>query len=683
MRIFTFLSLMLCLSSMAQAQVPRYVLIEHFTNTSCGPCASINPVFDANIIKPNAQVVRHIAYHPWWPSNQDPFYLYALDQNTVRTQYYAVAGVPDAVVNGNFVQSNPSSISQATVDNAWSKSSPLKVTTNWVDSGDTRDITVNLKAFGDIPPGDWRLHVVMVEREINWTVPAANGEKYFNDVVRAMFPDVNGTSILPPVKGASETFNFTYTEDTTLQLDQLAVIAFVQNQETKEVLNTGSTYDVPLNIGIETTPITVAAGTPSISQEFAVVMTNTGEIDENYRFNLLSNQPADWASEITIDDQPFGQQYDISLPAGEVLNVKVKVIPGASAYVGDYLLEINSLDNPDAPVLKSKFHVISGVTDMIINNSSALGNGAGTPALWKGLFDSGFTVAGNTTFAHTDELVFQAADLNNALTGVQNVYFNAGWSFPTLTASLSTDLKEFVQNGGNVFVCGQDVAWATFDIGTSNTYATAEGQELLKDFFGVDYVNDGAAADNKLSPNVADALYDEVAESTINAYYTATYYFPDNLKVYGTGVPIFSYNNSTNPLKVAGIRNNDPGFKTVFLAPGVEMLNAVTSDKVISITHDWFHGLISSTEFDQAVERLMTSYPNPAQSYTNIPVVNSANQQDLIITDLSGKKVSTQRIAAHSELYKLETTQFASGQYFYQFVNGKATSVAQKFQVNH
>ncbi len=40
----------------------RYVLFEHFTNASCGPCASQNPVFE-EFYSNHRTDARHITFH--------------------------------------------------------------------------------------------------------------------------------------------------------------------------------------------------------------------------------------------------------------------------------------------------------------------------------------------------------------------------------------------------------------------------------------------------------------------------------------------------------------------------------------------------------------------------------------------------------------------------------------------
>ena len=57
-----------------QAQ-KRLVLVEEFTNTGCGPCASWSPVLDSALFYRMGECIA-IKYHSSYPDRNDPFYLY-------------------------------------------------------------------------------------------------------------------------------------------------------------------------------------------------------------------------------------------------------------------------------------------------------------------------------------------------------------------------------------------------------------------------------------------------------------------------------------------------------------------------------------------------------------------------------------------------------------------------------
>ena len=95
-----FLSLSIALfapSFLSGQMAKKYVMFEHFTQASCGPCASQNPIFDATR-QMNIGNVHHVAYHTYWPG-VDPMY----DANTVEQDdmitTYSVTAVPTMFMN--------------------------------------------------------------------------------------------------------------------------------------------------------------------------------------------------------------------------------------------------------------------------------------------------------------------------------------------------------------------------------------------------------------------------------------------------------------------------------------------------------------------------------------------------------------------------------------------------------
>ena len=81
------------------AQNIKRVLIEEFTNASCGPCASQNPDFKI-LLDANETEVVAIKWQTEFPG-YDPMYDHIPTEIDVRTDYYPdISGVPTAAMNG-------------------------------------------------------------------------------------------------------------------------------------------------------------------------------------------------------------------------------------------------------------------------------------------------------------------------------------------------------------------------------------------------------------------------------------------------------------------------------------------------------------------------------------------------------------------------------------------------------
>nr|MBK9652878.1 hypothetical protein [Bacteroidota bacterium] len=81
------------LSFSANAQSPKTVLVEHFTNTWCSICASKNPAMYQTLS--NYPQVLHIAFHPSSPYPGCVFNVQNMAENDARANYYnAYGGTP-------------------------------------------------------------------------------------------------------------------------------------------------------------------------------------------------------------------------------------------------------------------------------------------------------------------------------------------------------------------------------------------------------------------------------------------------------------------------------------------------------------------------------------------------------------------------------------------------------------
>jgi len=93
---------------MPAAAAPRQnVVLEHFTNTGCDPCASNNPILLSAMNSSTRDTVIKISTHTWWPGATDPFYQWNITDNTNRTNYYGINSVPRIRIDGNINITTP------------------------------------------------------------------------------------------------------------------------------------------------------------------------------------------------------------------------------------------------------------------------------------------------------------------------------------------------------------------------------------------------------------------------------------------------------------------------------------------------------------------------------------------------------------------------------------------------
>lgn len=222
----------------AFAQSQRIVLVEEFTQASCGPCASANPAFNT-LLDANPTKVIPIKYQVSWPGT-DPMNAQNPTEVATRVSYYGVSGVPYAVMDGNVVQGAPSSVTQSNINTEYAVASPFAIVTNfWFNTAqDSIWITCEVTATQATSLTTGRLRVVMIEKNINFTSPpGSNGEKDFYEVFRKAYPNMNGTPLATSwTNGQKKTVSFKAKIPTYVyKKSEIAIVAWVQDDSNKNV----------------------------------------------------------------------------------------------------------------------------------------------------------------------------------------------------------------------------------------------------------------------------------------------------------------------------------------------------------------------------------------------------------------------------------------------------------------
>ena len=243
----------------ATAQTQRLVMIEEFTNASCGPCASQNPAFNTLLAaNPTKQV--SLKYQTVWPGF-DPMNVQNPTEVASRVTYYGVTGVPytrmDGVeVTGTAYAGAPANLTQAKLDAAYAVSSNVGVAVSHTISNDLDSIyitvTVSNATASALTTANHVLHVGIAEEEIIFpSAPGSNGETDFFFVMRKMLPNANGTALPASIAG-SGTWQQTFAvalPSYIYNYAEIAVVAFVQDNGTKSVLNAGYSAKQPVPAG--------------------------------------------------------------------------------------------------------------------------------------------------------------------------------------------------------------------------------------------------------------------------------------------------------------------------------------------------------------------------------------------------------------------------------------------------
>ncbi|HEX5625937.1 MAG TPA: Omp28-related outer membrane protein, partial [Saprospiraceae bacterium] len=347
--LFTGIGLFLELS----AQAPRRVLVEEFTQASCPPCAVYNPGFHKIIFTPgNETKVSLLCYQTSWPGS-DPMNIQNPSDVSARVNYYAVNAVPDCLTDGGVTESgtpifhgNIADYHQQIIDDRAAVTSPFSLTVDHELRSKLDSVTLTAtvtNASGSSLPADYTLHLVLIEKTIDFHVPpGTNGELEFFSVTRKMVPNSSGTKLALLDPGASASFSFTIAIPSYIyNLRNLGVIGFVQNTLKKEVMQSAESYPKPLP---------TAASFLDLETGSSVVGFN-GLCDANISYKVdFENKGTDSIRTVSIDlmvnnVKRTGQTaLAINLPAGGTGSYEFKNvnIPAGRAALNYRINNINS-----------------------------------------------------------------------------------------------------------------------------------------------------------------------------------------------------------------------------------------------------------------------------------------------------------------------------------------------------
>jgi len=321
------------------AQVQRMVLTEEFSNASCGPCAAQNPQYNA-LVAANTTKVISLKYQTNWPG-VDPMNAQTQSDVGPRVTYYGVSGVPHGVMDGTAFANDcgyyvgaPYCADQADIDGRYGVTSPFSITvvpalTPGFDSV-TVDVTVQTPAI--FTGTTMKLQVVLVEKLVTFTsAPGTNGETVFHHVLRKDMNNANMAGYtIPNSWGAAESHTYSFTiaiPNFIYKHSEMAVVAFVQDNSTKEVHQT-EVADVPVTSfgvtqNIATSPLNCTSSVSGVTADFK----NTGSVTIT---SATVNYRVDGGTTMTVP-------YSGSLAVGATTNVNIPSLTGLSS--GAHTLE--------------------------------------------------------------------------------------------------------------------------------------------------------------------------------------------------------------------------------------------------------------------------------------------------------------------------------------------------------
>jgi PKD repeat protein len=313
-------------------QVPRdKVVFEIFTGVNCPYCpAAAN---GAATMLENGLEVAVAKYH----TSAFSIPLFYTAETNARAPYYSISSYPTTKVDGILTQVGGGGSSASN----YSAYLPLynqriailsDFTINLsyaLVSGNNYEATVVVTKVGTSSATNLKLRVLLTETAIpyNW-----QGMSVLNNVVRDMMPDQNGT-VLNFTSGNSQTIVLPFTLGATWVKENCELIAFVQNDTGKEILQgTKKTMNTPLFdldaelLEVHNLPVQLSVGALSpeitIKNKGAQILTSCN-INFTVNDELVYSYP--WTGSLSYTDKSMFKVPEFTFPLKNTNNVVVSL----------------------------------------------------------------------------------------------------------------------------------------------------------------------------------------------------------------------------------------------------------------------------------------------------------------------------------------------------------------------
>jgi len=227
----------------------KLAMMEGFSNVDCGGCPELADNLEAFMHTEGYGLDRAIycKFSMSWPNGNDPFYQYNTAENNNRMTYYqsdlGSAGIPMLTIDGSVAEGtgangSPTPTEIVPLIDAVLLEEPGFLIDVTADLTNTNiPVTVTLTAMEDVDLNGYTLYIALVQDYFL-------SEEAFQDVVdfHWLFRDrVNSSPALSALtSGETVVFNETLVRS-DWDLETLHVLAFAQNNTTKEILQAGIT----------------------------------------------------------------------------------------------------------------------------------------------------------------------------------------------------------------------------------------------------------------------------------------------------------------------------------------------------------------------------------------------------------------------------------------------------------
>lgn len=395
--------------------------------------------------------------------------------------------------------------------------------------------------------------------------------------------------------------------------------------------------------------------------------TNLLVEDESYKIEWDETAPFDWNIVARVNDVVVEEGGTFSVAAGETVDLRLGISSHVTPALALLTAKISSVTYPEAPAFQHNMFVVSGVRDLVVSNPLF--------AAPRGQYYlAGLQHADNEAHAETDIFTYNRFMKAGSLSEVKNVYLNISWTFPALLDETVGYLKNFMDNGGNLLIAGQDIGWDQY-----SGHQAAWGTDITRDFYDnymhASYIDDGNSSNNLIVPLPDDEIFGSLGGSNLQDVDDGNLY-PESIAAINGGIGFIEYGNLFNgQIQTGAIRAETENYKMVYLGFGLEQIaNPDVANDLMKMTHDWFYeGIeisdplsIDEKEFSLSIAQ---NYPNPASELTQFSMAVLEEEASLQFFDLDGKVILRKSVDAGESTVTVNVSKLPAGIYYYRLLS--------------
>lgn len=246
-RLICFTFLVLIITNIGKAQIPKRSIVEHITNTRCSVCANTNPKF-FNYYQTQTEF-SHISYHPSSPYSSCVLNKHNVGENDDRVKFYnAYGSTPKFIINGNVLPTSSNYSSASTYQPYLTDSTEVDVRISsllYNTANDSIIVKATVKSIAQNNLGQLQLFIALAEDTVFYNAP--NGENIHQNVFRKAFTSVEGESISPPQVNDSITYRFSIALNAEWDVERINVFAILQEAQSKNLVQSHKTTELMID----------------------------------------------------------------------------------------------------------------------------------------------------------------------------------------------------------------------------------------------------------------------------------------------------------------------------------------------------------------------------------------------------------------------------------------------------